>query len=135
MRLTVWRAVFASIVIELVIDALWWTRIKSHPIVPSFAVCLLFVRAVLYAGIAVLAVRAGRHWSAPLPSVAAALAATLIPALLGILTGQFLARGIGPAAVLIWMVAGIALSALSGTVGSLVALLRSRQQNSAAVAG
>jgi hypothetical protein len=108
---------------------------SSHRTSPSFAGGVLLVRAVLYAGIAVLAVRAGRRWSAPLPSVAAALAATVLPALGGILTGQFLARGIGPAAVFSWMVAVTGYSALSGIVGSIAALLHSRRQKSGAVAG
>jgi hypothetical protein len=126
MRVTVTRAVFAAIAIQLAIESIWWTRMSFHPTPSWFAGGFLFVRAVLYAGIAVLAVRAGRRWSAPLPSVAAALAATMIPALLGILTGQFLARGIGPAAVFLWLLAVTALAVLSGTIGAVVALLNSR---------
>lgn len=120
-----------------VLCAIWlmeWT-LWQHP--PTSAASPIvygtfIVRVVLLSGLGVLAVLAGRRWSAPLVPLLSGVVASLGVYLVGILTGQFMARGIGPAIVIASFVTQVAVAVLAASVGAGVGLWLVRSRGKAA---
>jgi hypothetical protein len=97
MRLTLGRAALLVVLVQWLLE--WLGR--DHPPVSAVGYWgIVAARGSAYAALGALALGRGRRWTAPLVSLGAALAASLAVCVVGIVTGQFLARGLGPAYVL-----------------------------------
>ena len=122
-RLTIPRAILLALVLQWLAHWLLWT-FAAPP--RGLEWVLTSGQAVLFASLGALAVRRGRRWSAPLVAVAAALGAGCVLAIVGLLTGQYYARGIGPAYVLAYTFAALLLALVAGTIGAVFAAYRQR---------
>ena len=130
MHLNLTRAVLLALAVQLGFESAAWTRPEVAAAVPRVAV--VFVRAAFVAGVAVVAVREGRRWSAPLAAVCAGVGPALAVALIGIASGQFLARGLGPVAVFAYLLGALYLSVSAALLGTAAALGYTRWQRRAA---
>jgi hypothetical protein len=120
MRLTLARAALLVVLMQWLLEWLGW----NHP--PASASdrwVIVVARGAAYAALSAVAVLRGRRWTAPLVPLGAVLAASLGVCVVGILTGQFLARGVGPASVLAALVYASVFALAAGAAGAIAATL------------
>ena len=124
MRLTGVRAVMLAVILQCVAFWLMFTHPAGAQLLPNWL--LLLGYGVLFAAVSVVAARRGRRWSAPLLAGASALVGSVCICVVGILTGEFLARGLGPALVLGYLLWMLGLGVSGGIAGLLLVLARDR---------
>ena len=124
MRLTAARAVVLAVIFQCVAFWLMFTHPPGAQFLPNWL--LLVGYGVLFAAVSVIAARRGRRWSAPLLAAVSALVGSICICLVGILTGEFLARGVGPVLVFGYLVWMLGLGVVGGIAGLALVLARGR---------
>ena len=123
------RVALLALVVLWSVDALTWARA-----LPSFlAWTVVMLRVVVFATLAVVAVRQGRRWSAPLAAGLIAGLAVLAPLVVFVLSGSYAARGAGPAYVWAALVYGLAVAFATIILATLGALLWQRRAHDTTV--
>jgi hypothetical protein len=92
------------------LEALLWGR--QLPLAAGWAMGML--RLALFAALTIVALRRGRRWTAPLRAFGIAWLAILGPLVVGVLTGDYLARGVYVGTVWAFLVAwtGLAIATI-----------------------
>jgi hypothetical protein len=124
MRLTGARVGMLAVILQWIVFWPLFTHPAVARLLPNWP--LLLGYGVLFAAAGVVAARRGRRWSAPLLAGASALVGSVCMCLVGILTGEFLALGLGPALVLGYLVWMLGLGVSCGIAGLVLVLARDR---------
>jgi hypothetical protein len=118
--------------------ALWvieWISWEHLPTTMLGHWSIVAVRATIFGALAVFGVQRGRRWSAPLVPLMTALLATVAVAVVGVATGQFALRGIGPALTIAFLLTTAGFALVAGMLATAVALLWRWRARSIAQAG
>ena len=125
MRLTTAQAVLLAVGFQCSVYWLAFTHPAAAPRLPEWLALLAYI--LLYGSVGAVAAHNGRRWSAPIFATIAAFAASALICVVGVLSGEFLERGFGPASVLSYLIWMLGLGLVGGIVGLVfvLALIRS----------
>ena len=106
------------------LDAAVWAR----PIPAALGWALGLLRIALFAALAVAAVRQGRRWSAAPIAFGVASLILLAPFIVGVLSGDFAARHVGPAFVFAFLAVWLAIALSTVVLATGIALVWHRRR-------